>query len=257
MTIELAYRPTEVIHVHRWQLRPYERYISVGTCECGKTRYFTDFPQDQECIDRINELNAALGWKNIRLTNANKGVSIEDGERRDNLDPYLRFKEVKVRPPAPKPKSVRVKHVKVVKAAKPVKQSGLTADQLAWIKDHPVPPKPECKRKMRSFYEDNKPAILADLEVLGKREMLARWRIYRSSWNQPGGLADQWGIPVVRYPKRAHKSNPSREVNKEAMIADYRTMETKAFLARWHISGATWKKLKKVWKVEGKYRKEF
>uniref|UniRef100_A0A6M3KP82 Uncharacterized protein n=1 Tax=viral metagenome TaxID=1070528 RepID=A0A6M3KP82_9ZZZZ len=63
----------------------------------------------------------------------------------------------------------------------------------------PVPPRPEKRYQMRQYYDDNKEAILADLEHLGEREMRMRWNISQATWrtNQNGtvvGLSVRWGL---------------------------------------------------------------
>jgi len=62
-----------------------------------------------------------------------------------------------------------------------------------------VPPRPSSRFDMKRYYEDNKEAILHDLETLGVKAMQERWKISHATWRcksngRVTGMAVRWGI---------------------------------------------------------------
>ncbi len=64
----------------------------------------------------------------------------------------------------------------------------------------PVPQKPDQPYQIFHYYEENKEAILRDLEVLGLEEMRKRWGMSHATWKcrrKDGtfqGIAARWGL---------------------------------------------------------------
>jgi len=77
------------------------------------------------------------------------------------------------------------------------------------IKHNNIPPKPVTKdaRMLSKYYDDNKTAILTDLEEMGLKAMRRKWGIPRTTWLCRGkkskGLFLRWG--VKESPSTKHK----------------------------------------------------
>jgi hypothetical protein len=139
-----------------------------------------------------------------------------------------------------------------------------------------VPPKPKTggMHAVKRYYDENREAILHDLDTLGEKAMCERW------WNMSQvtflGLMARWrpeypGLPqwaldkakrvkdtparIKRVPPRRKHRHPSSkylEQNKEAILEDYRNLTVKEFYAKWHFFSKRWTQLKKEWKVPAK-----
>jgi hypothetical protein len=62
----------------------------------------------------------------------------------------------------------------------------------------PIPPKPSRagKGKNRNYYEQNKPRILREREILGEPAVKRRWKMKHCVWT---GLKHRWGLPVHKW----------------------------------------------------------
>lgn len=64
------------------------------------------------------------------------------------------------------------------------------------------------------------------------------------------GVEERVAVPPK--PRKRNKLWEYYEQNKEAMIADHRSMTVISFFGRWHVTASTWGKLKKQWGVQNK-----
>ncbi|MDP3052262.1 MAG: hypothetical protein Q8N42_02020 [bacterium] len=139
-----------------------------------------------------------------------------------------------------------------------------------------VPPKPKTggMHAVKRYYDENRDAILLDLDTLGEKAMCERW--WKMSQVTFLGLMARWrpdypGIPswardkakrvkdtlagIKTVPPRlAKRSNLDEylEENKEAIIQDYQALPLGKFYAKWHIFSNRWTQLKKKWEVPAK-----
>ena len=60
---------------------------------------------------------------------------------------------------------------------------------------------------------------------------------------------------VPARPKKRKLLRQYYEQNREAILADYKSMKLKDFFKRWGISSTGWTKLKADWNVQGKHKK--
>lgn len=58
--------------------------------------------------------------------------------------------------------------------------------------------------------------------------------------------------PAPPRPKRRGQRIQYFEENKEAILQDYQNLKLKEFYNKWHMTSATWTKLKRDWKLPGK-----
>lgn len=122
---------------HYWKLRPYERYISRGQCECRAVRFFSDNIA-KENIARAEFLNKKKGKEGEKLS---KRIAITLAVRAEQTPDNLN-------------KEVKPMTIDLEEKARFEEMS--MQDRSKWIKAH---------------LEE----IVADIRSMSKREVLSKW----------------------------------------------------------------------------------
>lgn len=91
-------------------------------------------------------------------------------------------------------------------------------------KTAPVPERPRGKNmyEISWYYEENREAILKDLDIMGEKEMFKRWDISQATWN---GLKCRWR-PEIYGPG---KSKTHREYRPETTPKKERSISPEYF----------------------------
>lgn len=218
-----------------------------GKCpHCGGVLY-----RDAEKIVRCMQCEKVPSWcppprteKEIAKDKAREKAA-QEKEREEKIDRGIREKEIA--------EAAKAREERKVKEA----AERQTTKHVPVAADIPAPPflpagwDDLTKPIKTQFYEDNKGIILRTLQQLGYRKTEKKLGI-------PGptlfSLKRRWSgkpRPPAATVKRPGKGRRHFERNKEAMIADYRAMKLTDFFKKWHISSATWSKLRQAWEVVG------
>ena len=191
---------TECEHSKETCIHVIDDMISVSCTRCGQVRAYKRDDVHSTVIKKLGRIDGAVVMPpaGVRLENLtpeeHRAVS-EGWERLQNVQEETEFKK----------KLDRLREIPDAKVKPEPENKGVI---MSDNEERAIPPKPANRKRLWSYYEQHKEAIIADYYSMRLAWFLSRWQMTSTTWQK---LKPKWGV------KNKGKGSGQKGVSKKAV----------------------------------------